>query len=92
MSEKPIILPLQEIENIIERAAEKGAKKALADIGLADENAAHDIHDLRSLLTAINSAKRTAWQTIIRVLTMSLIMALMAGAAIKLKIFGGGDG
>ena len=64
MSEKPIVLQLKEIEIIIDRAAEKGAKKALADIGLADENAAHDIHDLRSLLTAINSAKRTAWQTV----------------------------
>ncbi len=90
MSEKTIVLRLKEIELIIDRAAEKAAKNALINVGLADENAAHDIRDLRSLLTAINSAKRTAWQTFIRTLTMGIIMALMAGIAIKFKVFGGG--
>ncbi len=78
-----------DIEEMLEKAAECGAKKALADIGLVDEDAAADIRDLRSLLEAMRMAKHTAWQTIVRVMTTGLILALMAGVAIKLKLFGG---
>ena len=35
-------------------------KRALADVGLVDEDAASDIRDLRSLLSAVRIAKRTA--------------------------------
>ncbi len=77
-----------DVEEMLEKAAERGAKKALADVGLIDEGAAADIRDLRSLLEAMRMAKHTAWQTIIRVITTGLILALMAGVAIKLKLFG----
>ena len=33
-------------------------------------------------------ARRTAWQTIIRLITIGLLLALIAGIAVKLKIFG----
>ncbi|MEW8420136.1 MAG: DUF6127 family protein [Candidatus Thiodiazotropha endolucinida] len=84
-----IIMPRDEFEQLLEQAAELGAKRALADVGLDGEDAAHDIRELRSLLEAFNTAKHTAWQTIIRITTTGLILALMAGAAIKLKLFGG---
>ena len=71
------------------RAAERGARRALADVGLDGEDAASDIRELRSLLEAFNTAKHTAWQTLIRITTTGLILALMAGAAVKLKLFGG---
>jgi hypothetical protein len=74
---------------ILELSAERGAKRALADIGLVDENAAADLRDLRDLLDAIRMAKRTAWQTVVRLITTGLILALIAGVAIKLKVFGG---
>ena len=64
-------------------------RRALADVGLVDEDAANDIHDLRSLLGAIRIARRTAWQTVVRLVTTGLILALIAGIAIKLKLFGG---
>jgi hypothetical protein len=34
-------------------------------------------------------AKRTAWQTVVRLITTGLILALIAGVAIKFKLFGG---
>ena len=71
------------------RAAERGAQRALADVGLDGDYAETDIRDLRTLLRAINLAKKTAWQTFIRVLTAGILTALVAGIAIKLKIFGG---
>lgn len=84
-----VVMPELEFEELLELAAERGAKRALADVGLVDEHAAADIRDLRSLLGAIRIAKRTAWQTVIRLLTTSLILALIGGVAIKLKLFGG---
>ena len=35
------------------------------------------------------AARRTAWQTTIKVLTTGLLAALLVGAAIKLKLLGG---
>jgi hypothetical protein len=78
-----------ELEHLLQRAAEKGAQKALADVGLDGDYAESDIRDLRTLLRSINLAKKTAWQTFIRFVTAGLLAALMAGVAIKLKLFGG---
>jgi len=82
-------MPEEEFEELLELAAERGAKRALANVGLVDEHAANDIRDLRSLLGAVRVAKRTAWQTVVRLITTGLILALIAGVAIKLKLFGG---
>ncbi len=78
-----------ELEALLNRAAEKGAQKALADVGLDGEYAEHDIRDLRTLLRSINIAKKTAWQTFIRVVTTGVLAAMVAGIAIKLNLFGG---
>lgn len=79
----------EEFEEVLNCAAERGARRALHDVGLDGDDAAEDIRDLRSLLKAIHVAKHTAWQTVIRITTTGLIIALMAGAVIKLKLFGG---
>jgi hypothetical protein len=63
---------------------------ALADVGLYGEEAALDIRDLRSLLDCIRLVRRTAMPTAVRMITTGAILALRAGIAIKLKIFGGG--
>lgn len=36
-------------------------------------------------------ARRTAWQTVIKVITTGILAALLVGAAIKLKLMGGGQ-
>jgi Family of unknown function (DUF6127) len=82
----PIVtIPQDEFEEMLNRAAERGALRALADVGLDGDDASADIRELRSLLQALNIAKRTAWQTIVRVVTAGLLLALMAGIALKLK-------
>ena len=75
--------------NNAEDAAERGAKRAMTDVGLDGESAAADIRELRGLLEAFNTAKHTAWQTLVRMVTTGFILALVAGALIKLKFFGG---
>ena len=51
-----VVMPEEEFEQLLELAAERGAKKALANVGLVDEHAANDIRDLRSLLGAFRVA------------------------------------
>ena len=89
MEDGHVRMPEEEFEELLELAAERGAKRALANVGLIDEHAANDIRDLRSLLGAFRMAKHTAWSTVIRLITTGLLIALMAGVAIKLKLFGG---
>ena len=82
-----IRMPEGEFEAMLSRAAEKGARKALADVGLEGPEAAIDIRDLRTLLASLRMARRTAWQTVIRLITTALLLALIAGVAVKLKLF-----
>lgn len=79
-----------EFEVLLARAAQEGARRALVDAGLDGREAALDIRDLRALLEGIRLMRRTAAQTIIRMLTAGLILTLLAGIALKLKLFGEG--
>jgi hypothetical protein len=69
---------------LIEDAAEAGARKALARVGLQDDDAIHDVRELRNLLDSWRQTKSTIGQTITRVTTMFLLGALAAGTTIKL--------
>ena len=86
---KMVTIPQEEFEAMLERAAERGARHALHEVGLDGEDAAHDIRELRNLLDAFNEAKKTAGLTIIKMLVTGMVMALLAGAFVKLKLFGG---
>ena len=70
----------EEMALMVERAAEAGAKKALRDVGLSDDDANVDVKELRNLLDSFRSAKRTVGKTIVQALTTLFLAALMAGA------------
>jgi len=86
---KMVTLPQEEFEAILERAAERGARHALSEVGLDGPDAARDLHELRSLLDAYNEAKKTAGITLVKMLVTGLALAMLAGTIIKLKLFGG---
>ena len=86
---KTVTMPQTDFEQMLERAAEKGARHALHGVGLDGEDAAHDIRELRNLLDAFNEAKKTAGLTIIKMVVTGLVMAILTGTLIKLKLFGG---
>ena len=86
---KMVTIPQEEFEAMLERAAERGARHALHEVGLDGEDAAHDIRELRNLLDAFNEAKKTAGLTIIKMLVTGFVMVLLAGTVLKLKVFGG---
>ena len=77
-----------DLDELLTRAAEKGAERALAALGLENGHAAKDIRDLRGLIEAWRQARQTAWQTFIKLLTTGVLVALMVGTSIKLKLFG----
>lgn len=84
-----VVVTPEEFEDMLERAAGRGARHALTEVGLDGPQAARDINELRGLLDAFNEAKKTAGLTIVRMLVTGLVMALLAGAFVKLKLFGG---
>jgi len=86
-----IHLPKPEFEALLEAAAEKGAKKALADVGLEGETAAEDVRDLRSLIDALKIVRHTALQTTVHVVVTAVFVLIVVGATIKLKLFGSGS-
>ena len=84
-----IILRPDDLDDLLTRAAERGAERCLAHLGLENGHAARDIRELRDLLEAWREARHTAWQTIIKVATTGLLAVILVGAAIKLKLMGG---
>ena len=84
--ENMLLLRKADFEDLLDRAAERGAERVLAHLGLA-----RDIRELRDLLEAWRDARRTAWQTTVKLITTAILAALLIGAAIKLKVFGGGQ-
>jgi len=73
-----IITP-EELEKMLDRAARKGAKEALASIGLLDDSAQKDIVEMRSLLEAWRDTRRSIWTTTIKVTTVA-VLTFIAGA------------
>ena len=84
-----VSMPEEEFEDLLGHVAERGARAALATVGLENGHAARDIGELRGLLEAWRDARRTAWLTTVKVITTGILAALLVGAAIKLKLLGG---
>ena len=63
----------EELEAMLDRAARKGAKQALASIGLLDDSAQRDITEMRSLLEAWRDTRKSIWNTVTKVITVSIL-------------------
>ena len=74
-----IKLTTEELEAMLDRAASRGAKQALASIGLLDDNAHRDMTEMRSLLEAWRDTRRSIWSTVIRI-TTTAVLVFIAGA------------
>jgi hypothetical protein len=78
----------EEFKLMLEAAAEKGAKKALADVGLSDEEAIHDVHELRDLLDGWREVKKAVGQTVAKFLTTLVLAAIAAALAVNVYTTG----
>jgi hypothetical protein len=72
-------LTVDEVEEMLDRAARRGAKEALRSIGLLDNDAHKDITEMRSLLEAWRDTRKSIWTTVIRISTTA-ILVFIAGA------------
>jgi len=72
-----------DLEAIIQRAAKAAAKEALQDVGLHDDDAIHDLKELRGLLDSWREVRRSVAHTIIKIFTVALLGALVTGVWFK---------
>ena len=82
-ADREVILTTTELQTMLEKASEEGARKVLLQLGLSDEDAGADIRDLRVLIDGWRSVKKTAMKTIIQTVVVALLSALAVGATIK---------
>ena len=68
----------EELEEMLDRAARKGAKEALRSIGLLDDSAQRDIVEMRNLIEAWRDTRKSIWNTVTKVMTVS-ILTFIAG-------------
>ena len=77
--EGEFILTKCELEQMLEHASKQGAKMALAELGLHDENAPTDIRDLRELLKAFRMAKKDSFRILIKCMIIGFMTIVTAG-------------
>jgi len=74
-----IKLTSEQLEDMLDNAARRGAKEALRSIGLLDDDAARDIIEMRSLLEAWRDTRKSVWSTVVKLATIALL-TFIAGA------------
>lgn len=71
------------LRGVIEEAAELGARRALASLGLEDEEAGKDMRELRGLLGAWRDAKKSAVQAVAGWFVRLVLALVVVGIAVK---------
>ena len=68
----------EELEDMLDRAAKRGASAALREVGLHDDDARKDIQEMRSLLEAWRDTRKGVWSTIVKMSTVAVITFIAA--------------
>lgn len=71
------VLHKDDLRELLESAAEDGARKALSAIGLTDQHAG-DVRLLLALAEGIREARKEVWKTIARGICWLLVLGLVA--------------
>jgi hypothetical protein len=75
----------QELEDMLNRAAIQGAKKALEDLGLHDESASDDLNEIRSLLSSWRETRKAIWATTVKMMTTAILLFISGAVWMTLK-------
>ena len=76
----PITPDEPDLNQLIERSAQRGARLALSELGLEDHQAPRDLRDLRNLLIAWRRIRRQALEVMLRVFVQMLLVVMLAMA------------
>ena len=68
-----------DLEEMLDNAARRGAKEALRSIGLLDDDAAKDIIEMRNLIEAWRDTRRSIRSTVVKMTTVG-VLTFIAGA------------
>ena len=68
----------EQLEDMLDRAAKRGASAALREVGLHDDDARKDILEMRSLLEMWRDPRRGVWSTIVKMSTVAVITFIAA--------------
>jgi len=74
------------LEGLLERAAERGAQKALASVGLADDRASNDVRGLRDLFAMYHIVRNGALKQLGAGIALIVLAAISVYVGVKLKI------
>jgi len=72
---------------LVEEASEMGARRALARLGLADEDARDDMTELRQLLKAWRDAKSSARHAVIGWVVRGCLALVLIGIAVRFRLY-----
>jgi len=86
--DRMINVPERELNEILDRAAERGADRSLKKLGLENGEAARDLSELRGLAKFLRNSRSTFSQTIVRVLTWLCIGGVLAAIGFKTGFMG----
>jgi 2-iminoacetate synthase ThiH len=67
-----ITLTPEELEDMLDRAAKRGAKAVLSELGLHDEEASNDIREIRGLLKTWQGTRLSIWNTFVKITTVAV--------------------
>ena len=77
-----------DINDIIEKSARRGARNALAELGLEDAHAPRDLKDLRNLLTSWRKIRREAINTLVNLFVKALLIFMIAVLLVFFYVMG----
>jgi len=83
-----VILPREEFEELLTRIARKGAHEALCALGFSEATSHEEIQEIRDFVGFIRLARTTVVQTVMRVVTGAILVAILFGTYTWFKVGG----
>jgi len=75
----------EELQDMLDHAAKRGAHAALQELGLHDDTAPQDINELRSLLSSWRETRGAVWSTIVKVTTAAILLFICGAVWMSFK-------
>ena len=89
MADQPIQITREELNTLMREAAREGARTALSEVGLNDEEAGQDVRELRNLIESWRSSKKIIGSTVLKMITTGVLIFIAAAVAMKMGIGSG---
>lgn len=75
----------EELEALLDRAAKRGARAAIEELGLNDKTAAKDIEDIRELLASWRETRKAIWSTAVKIATAGVLTFIAAAVWLSIR-------